>query len=183
MRKLLLSVVASCALVAIAPATALAKRHHHGSHVHHARVHQNRFGTQPSSTASSTPSAGQTAGTVQSFTGGVLTILLSDGKTTVSGQVTPDTAIECRAPAPAGMQSHDPGENGGGDQGNNDDQGDGDRGQGDQEKAGQACDSSALTPGAVVQEAVLNISGAGAVWRKVELVSSSATSSSSGGDD
>ena len=201
MRKVLLSVVASCALIAFVPATALAKRHNHRSHGHHARVHHKKFGTDPSSTPSS-PSSGQTAGTVQSFTGGVLTILLSDGKTTVSGQVTADTEIVCQSPQSSGMSPGEGGGNGGGDdhgdqnqsgnqgQGNNghddnDDQSDqGDRGD---EGANQSCDSSALTTGAVVQEAELNISGSGAVWRKVELVSSSSsttsTSSTSGGDE
>ena len=185
MRKLLLSVVASLALVAVAPATALAQRHHHRSHVRHARIHHKRFGSAPGSATSGMPSAGQTAGTVQSFTGGVLTILLSDGKTTVSGRVTPDTAIQCRAPEPTGMKNHDRGQTrGGDDQGDNNGRGDDDQSRGDDEHAGQSCGSSALTAGAVVQEAELNISGGGAVWQKVELVSASSTSgSSSGGGD
>jgi len=46
----------------------------------------------------------------------------------------------------------------------------------------QNCDSSSLTPGAMVHEAELKLSGAGAVWDKVELVTSSSSSSSSGND-
>ena len=41
------------------------------------------------------------------------------------------------------------------------------------------CDSSSLTPGTIVHEAELKLSGAGAVWDKVELL----TSASSAGDD
>jgi hypothetical protein len=184
MRKLLLTVVASCALFAFAPASALA---HHGRHhhAHHARVHHRTFGHdwgQSGSTTQST-SSDQNAGTVQSFTNGVLTILLNDGKTTVSGQVTPDTEIECRAPEMSGMQSHDSGDdNGGGDdQGDNNDQGD-DQGQGDDENGGQSCDSSNLTPGTVVQEAELNLSSAGAVWKNIDLATTSSSSSSSDDD-
>jgi hypothetical protein len=46
MRKALLVTAASCALIALVPATALAKhgdrRHHHRAH--HARVHHRTFG-------------------------------------------------------------------------------------------------------------------------------------------
>jgi hypothetical protein len=191
MRKLLLGVVASCALVVFVPASAVAKRHHQRSHSHHARVHHRTFGsdlsTTSGSTGSGTTSSGQTAGTVQSFTGGVLTILLSDGKTMVSGQVTPDTEITCDAPQSSTGMSHDGGQGNsaggdhGGNNGNNDDndQDDNNQGQGDDENANQSsCDSSALAPQAVVQEAELNLSGAGAVWKKVELVSQSSSSSS-----
>ena len=64
MRKMLTVLIASGALLAVVPATALAKhndrRHHHH---HHARIHN-------------TP-----AGTVVSFTNGVLTIRANDGNT------------------------------------------------------------------------------------------------------
>jgi hypothetical protein len=189
MRKLLLTVVASCALFAFAPASALA---HHGRHhhAHHARVHHRTFGHdwgQSGSTTQST-SSDQNAGTVQSFTNGVLTILLNDGKTTVSGQVTPDTEIECRAPEMSGMQSHDSGDdNGGGDdQGDNNDQGD-DQGQADNDnddnEANQSCDSSSLTPGTVVHEASLKVSSAGATWDRVELVTASAANNNNDNDN
>ena len=186
MRKLLLSVVASCALVAFVPATAVAKRHHHHSRVHHARVHHKTFGsdwTQSGSSTSGSTSSDGTAGTVQSFSGGVLTILLANGGSTVSGQVTNATEIECKAPEPTGMHSHDQGDdNGGGDDQGDNNQGDDDQGQGDDEPGGQSCDSSNLTHGAVVREAELNLSSAGAVWQKLELVTQSTSSSSSGGD-
>jgi hypothetical protein len=123
--------------------------------------------------------AAQDAGKVQSFTPGtngapgVLTIKLNDGST-VSGQVTPDTEIECGAPETA-MQSHDRGDDNGG----GDDQGDDDN----NENAAQNCDTSSLVPDTVVHEARLRLSGAGATWDKIELVTSATSSSSSRGDD
>ncbi len=179
MRRILLSVVACCAVIAFVPASAPAQGHHHKRHHHrghHARVRH--FGDDQNQ---NNPGAGQnqdqTAGTVQSFSNGVLTIALNDGSM-VSGTVTGDTEIECQAPDRSSvMQSHDRhgGDNGGGDNGDNN-QGDDDNGQGDDnnEGAAQTCDMSSLTPGAVVQEAELKISSAGAVWDKVELVSASA---------
>jgi endo-1,4-beta-xylanase len=63
--------------------------------------------------------------------------------------------------------SGDDGDNGsaqsGDDDGGNDDQGDG----------GQMCSTSSLTPGASVAEANLEVTSAGAVWQKVELITSS----------
>jgi hypothetical protein len=43
----------------------------------------------------------------------------------------------------------------------------------------QNCDTGSLTPGTIVHEAELKLSGAGAVWDKVELL----TSSGSAGDN
>lgn len=194
MRKVVLSVVACCAVIAIIPASALAHGRHHSRH-HHARVHHRTFGhdwsqSGSSGTSGTSTSSDQNAGTVTSFTGGVLTITLNNGQT-VSGNVTPDTEIECRAAdTSSSMGSHDdgdPGSSGGNDQSGNDqngnDQGDDDQGQGDDENAGQSCDSSSLTPGTVVHEASLRLSGAGASWDKVELVTASSSSSSSGDND
>jgi hypothetical protein len=182
MRKLMLTVVASCALVAVMPAAALAHGRHHRKH--HARIHHKTFGSDFNQSSSSTTSSGDTAGTVQSFTGGVLTILLNDGKTTVSGQVTSATEIECRAAEPASTsgtsgsgtsgsgtsswQGHDHGGNWGDD-----------NGQGDDENA-QNCDpTTALVQGATVREALLSLTSAGAVWGKIELVTQSTSSSAS----
>lgn len=175
MKKLLLTVVASCALVAVMPATALAHGRHHSRH--HGRMHSRTFGSdvnQSGSSTSGSTTAPATAGTVQSFTNGVLTILLTNGST-VSGTVTNDTFVACQAPATSGTsgqsgwQGHDQGRWGGGDQG-----------QGDGDNAGQSCDpTTSLTQGAVVQEAELSLSGAGAVWRKVVLATAAASSSSS----
>lgn len=187
MKKIMLAVVATCAVFAFVPASALAQRHgrHHRHHAHHARVHHRKFGTDPSS-PTTTPSS-PSAGTVQSFTGGVLMIALTGGGT-VSGQVTPDTEIECVAPEMSGVMGHDEGDGGSGsfgddngDQGDND-QGDNDQGDNDEDDQNQAsptCDMTSLTMGAVVQEAELNISGAGAVWRKVVLATSPTSTSTS----
>jgi hypothetical protein len=173
MRRIVLTVVACCAVIAIVPASALAhgdhhKRQHHRGH--HGRVRDESWGggTQSQGTGQS-----QDAGTVQSFTGGVLTIALTGGQT-VSGQVTNDTEIECQAAeeSSGSWQSHDHGgDNGGGSSG------DDDQGQGDDDNGNASCDSSALTPGAMVHEASLRISSAGAVWDKVELATQSSQSS------
>lgn len=108
------------------------------------------------------------AGTVQSFDSstGVLTILESDGTTTVSGTVTDATRIRCdNRDENDGMQaaSHDgEGDNsgpGGGD-GDNSGPGNGD----------ENCSTADLTPGAVVHEAELESDGNGGfVFRKVDL--------------
>jgi hypothetical protein len=163
MRRILIATAASGLLLGGIPATALARHHSQHKRHHHAKVE--RFGsdsTQSGTTQS--PSSTANPPTVASFTGGVLMIDLHNGST-VSGQVTPDTEIECSA-AQDQATSHDDGkDNGGGDNG-------GDRGD---ENAGQACDSSVLTPGTTVREAELRVSSAGAVWAKVEVVSSSTT--------
>jgi len=184
MRKIVLTVVATCAVVAFIPASALAhghgRRHHHH---HHARIHHRQFGHawgQAGNTTSGNPSAAQDAGTVQSFTNGVLTIALANGQT-VSGMVTPHTEIECRAPETSSTSSwqnhHHGGDNGTGD----DDSGPGDDdGPGDVDNEGaQNCDMSALTNGAVVHEARLSVSSAGANWDKIELVATPTASPSS----
>ncbi len=181
MRKIILTVVAACALVAFIPASSLAHGHKRHHRAHHSRVHHKTFGhdwSQSGSNTTPSTSSDQNAGTVQLFMNGVLTIALNDGSTVI-GNVTSDTEIECQAAEPAGMQSHDRGngDNGGGDNGDNNDQGDDDQGQGDDEhNHAQNCDTSALTLGAVVHEARLKLSGAGATWDKVELVTSSSSS-------
>jgi hypothetical protein len=172
MRKIMLSVVACCAVIAILPASALAHGHHHKRHhqrAHHARIHH--WGSDQGTGQSQA----QDAGTVQSFTGGVLTIALNNGQT-VSGQVTGDTELKCEAAeTPGTMSSHDRrGDNGG-------DQGDDDQGQGDDKNA--MCGSSNLTPGTVVHEAELRVSSAGAVWDRVELVTASSTSTGDNDND
>jgi hypothetical protein len=193
MRRVFLTAVASSALALAVPGVASAQHgkrhqsHRASSHKrHHRHAHIVRFGTlatasTPSSSASSPATPSSPAGTVASFTGGVLTITLSD-KSTVSGKVTEQTELECRSPAPtASASSHDGGDrhdssgsassqqagsqSGDGEQGEDqgEDQGDDDQG------AQQSCTTAALAMGAVVQDAELSISSAGAVWHKVEL--------------
>jgi len=185
MRKIVLSVVACCALIAIAPASALAHRHHHKRH-HHARIHHRTFGHDWSQSGSSSTSmsSDQNAGTVTSFTGGVLTITLNNGQT-VSGDVTGDTEIECEAAdMSSSLRSHDRGDDNGDHGDNNGDRGD-DNGndQGDDDGENANCSSADLTPGTVVHEARLALTGAGAVWDKVELVTSSSTSTTDNDND
>jgi hypothetical protein len=183
MRKIVLSVVACAALAAMLPASALAHGHHHKRH--HSRVHHRTFGHDwgQSGSSSTTMSFDQNAGTVQTFTGGVLTIALNNGQT-VSGDVTGDTEIECQAQDMSGsLRSHDSGgdngdqgDNNGNDQGddNGNDQGD------DNGNDNASCSSADLTPGTVVHEARLGISSAGATWNKVELVTASAANNGNG---
>ncbi|MBV9605099.1 MAG: hypothetical protein JO027_08330 [Solirubrobacterales bacterium] len=184
MRKIVLSVVASCALIAVVPASALAHgghgRHHHA---HHARVHHRSFGGGDQGQGGTGQTQSQDAGTVQSFTGGVLTIALNNGQT-VSGQVTGDTEIACESTdtSNSSLRSHDSGgdNNSGGDDGGGN-QGDDDQGQGDDDNANSACSSSDLTAGTVVHRAELGVSGAGAVWDRVVLVTQSSQSTGSSG--
>lgn len=166
--------------------------HHHKRH--HAGRHQSSHVISFGAAASSTPttstgttppapvagSSDETAGTVASFSGATLTITLSDGST-VSGKVDSSTEIECRAMTASAARDGQPGD----DNDQFDDRGhdgqsnsgpgdgrdggdDGDDNSGAQEEA-EHCTTAALVPGAVVREAELRISSAGAVWEKVEL--------------
>ena len=160
MRKILITVAAACAVLVLAPASALAHGHHHRGR------HFRMFGDHGSGGSQSQ----SPAGTVQSFTNGVLTIALTDGST-VSGQVTDATHLICLAAEPAGQQSSGSGwqghdgtwSDGGGGPNGGDDQGPGDDNQ------AQSCATGNLTPGAVVKAAELRLSGAGAVWDVVVL--------------
>ncbi len=136
MRRMVLTTTASALVLAVAPASALAQRHHHKRHhgrthharTHHVRVRHLRFGdvtTPPSSTTTTpTPTTPPTTprtppasaiGTVASFDGTTLMITLTDGST-VSGVVTNDTEIECEAPSMSTTMHSD---DGGGDHGGN----------------------------------------------------------------
>jgi hypothetical protein len=173
----------SAALLVLVPASALARDHSSASHhssrshhqVHHARAHVKHFGARDVTTTGAT--SGDTAGTVASFTGGVLTIRLNDGSE-VHGLVTDATELECTAGAgtltradgggSGGDQSGDRGDRGdGGDRGDRDDHGD--RGDRDDNDEAQTCTSSALMAGTVVRGAELKVSSAGAIWDKVQL--------------
>ncbi|MFL5822026.1 MAG: hypothetical protein ACJ764_01135 [Solirubrobacteraceae bacterium] len=190
MRRILLTLVAATAMVAVTPGLALAHRHHrhhhrshhHAARTHHRRVRHRRFGSGWSQSGDQQG----TAGTVTSFDNGVLTITLNNGNT-VSGDVTDSTELECTAPSSANPQNEDGDQGGGGDnssggddqnEGAGEDQGE-DQGQNqgdeqgeDQGEDAQSCGTSALTPGTTVAEAELKISSAGSTWQKVELVTS-----------
>jgi hypothetical protein len=173
-----------------------AREDHHGVHHkrHHRHSHIVRFGAVTSAggapgTAAPVPAqpgetSQETAGKVASFADDTLAITLNDGST-VSGKVNEGTEIECRA-AIAGAAGNG-GSDDHGDNDNSDDRGhDGQSGRGPgaggqddgpghdvgddngQDEA-EHCTSAALVPGAVVREAELRVSSAGAVWEKVEL--------------
>ena len=108
MRRILFTALASTALLATAPVLALARDHHrrhdrpHAHHArgHHARDHLRRFGSD------NHVGGERTAGTVMSFTNGVLRIALNDGST-VSGSVTKATRLECEATEPMVVRNDD----------------------------------------------------------------------------
>jgi hypothetical protein len=193
MKRMLLMAVASSVLALAAPSAASAhhgKHHHSSRHKHHGAARLVRFGTigtafGPTSASGSTETPAPTspsdepAGTVKSFNEGVLTITLKDGST-VSGKVTEQTELECTsATAPTSNEGDDQGggddeagrESGehGGPVGGQPVAHDSSDDQGEDDGGSSSCRSSALVPGAVVGEAELSISGAGAVWEKVEL--------------
>jgi hypothetical protein len=168
---------------------------HEAHHRHHHRGHIRLFTKAASSTPSQpTSSTGddQAVASVTSFTGGVLTLTLTDGST-VAGKVNEGTEIECRmaeeqqpgdgdenhggssgrgGPGPSGSSQRDDGDDN--DHGDND-QGDNDHGDDHGVEPGQpemaSCGTSALVAGAKVSEAELRVSTSGATWAKVELVS------------
>ena len=129
----------------------------------------------------------ENAGTIASFSGGVLTITLAGGGT-LSGAVTERTEIECGEDAKARSSSHGDdddadedrsGRRGGDDDDDergDDDEPDTDEDRGDDEDEDEdkdRCDSGDLVAGTPVHEASLKITSAGAVWREVELGRSS----------
>ena len=179
MKRVLYTLVASALLAALIPASALARghhaRHHHARHHH--KIRHREFGHAGAPVA---PGMDANAGMVASFDGTKLTIELADGST-VSGTVNNDTEIECEgiddSHTSFHRDDHGSGRSGGDDHGDRgDDHGDrGDRGDDNDNDDNdmENCDSSDLTPGAMVHEARLRLSGAGATWDKVELLTSS----------
>src|SRR5947209_20509583 len=98
MRRLTITLSAALMLASFAPASALA-RHHHRSHharVRHARI-EHFVGRNAAHRASD---AAGDAGTVQSFSNGVLAIRLNNGST-VTGTVGRGTELECMASEPS----------------------------------------------------------------------------------
>ena len=122
------------------------------------------------------------AGTVTSFTGGVLIVHLFNGDD-VKGTVDDQTEIECKTrptgqptvvptarKADEGPGGDDQGDDDGDHHGGGDDDGDRQHDQqgDDDEQAG--CDATVLTTGAVVGEAELKTTAAGLVFREIEIV-------------
>jgi hypothetical protein len=106
----------------------------------------------------------ENAGTVATFTGGVLTITLAKGGT-LAAKVTPDTEIECDD-ATAKASSDGPGDDDNEGDNENDD---GDHEDGDHGDDGASCAADALTTGRQVKEAELKTQNGEAIWEKVEL--------------
>ena len=197
MKRGLLTVTGVATLALAMPGAALAHHgrghhhHHHKTrvHAHHAKFRTVHIGapTPPAPTTTPTPPTPKNAGTVTSYTNGVLTLTLSDNST-VSGKVTNETRIRCVKAAPTTPPTSEPGAQGpGDDNGPGDDRnhGDmswhhGDNGQGGWQHGGDGgpgadepeppCDSSSLVPGAVVRAAELRIGPAGTEFECVLLV-------------
>ena len=173
MRRILFTALTSGVLLVAVPVTAIAKSHHHNQRKH-AKLKHKRFGSD--SAATPVAEQAQTAGRVASFTGGVLTITLTDGST-VSGKVTDATELQCESATTTSEMAVDEQSPGGSDNGggaNNGGDNGGDHGDqqgtpGTQGGDEQTCTTSALTTGAVVQEAELSLTGAGATWSKIDL--------------
>jgi hypothetical protein len=194
MKRLIITLAAMAALAVALPTGVLAKHHGHANHGkrnHSRHARMLRFGSLSSSTTGTTgptgptgpqSGSGDTAGTVDSFNGTKLVIKLNDGST-VSGNVTSATEIECEAPQQAGTTGDDDGaeaqdDNETGQQQNTtttqaheSDTGEsGDSGDGDDQGSSSACGTSALTAGTVVKEAELMVGPGGAVFHSVHLV-------------
>jgi hypothetical protein len=201
MKRGLLTVTGVATLALAMPGAALAHHgrghhhHHHKArvHAHHAKFRMIHIGpvATPSpptpTTPSPTPPTPANAGTVTSYTNGVLTLTLNDNST-VSGKVTNETRIRCVKATPTTPPTSEPGAEGPGDdngQGDDQNRGDmsehhGDHGQGGWRHgddggpgAGEPeppCDSSSLVPGTVVRAAELRIGPAGTEFESVLLV-------------
>ncbi len=111
------------------------------------------------------------AGTVESFTGGVLTLALADGSK-IAAKVTDETEVKCKPPAPTTTTTARAARHGADDRG--DHNGDGHRDNGDRGKhRGQRtrpCSTADLTAGAVVRKAEIDVTAAGAIFDEVKLV-------------
>ena len=200
MKRMLLTLLPASLLALGAPAAASAHHGHHHSrhHGHHASsARLLKFGAASSvGTAAGPVQASPTtenAGVVESFENGVLKIKLNADNSVVSGKVTGDTELRCAsATPPSEPGDDDSGDGASGSQGDNQggpsspdqsasqhgdlfahaasdngDQGDDDQGEGSQESCSP---TTALVKGAIVREAELELSGAGAVWEKVVIV-------------
>jgi hypothetical protein len=188
MRRSLITTTGIVALTLVVPSAALA-HHGHGHHHHKARgkAHHARFRhvhIGAGATGTTTSPTPENAGTVASYTGGVLTLSLNGGST-VSGTVTVHTRIRCVpaiAPTVTTPTSPAPGddEGQGDDRGSNDVSAQGDRGPGDwhhengddesPRTSEPPCDSSTLVAGAVVRAAQLRIGPGASEFESVWLV-------------
>jgi hypothetical protein len=121
------------------------------------------------------------SGSVVSFDGTTLVVNVF-GSSPLTGKVTSDTEIECDPGDDDGEGAvetqawRDEGGDQGDDQSDDGEQGDdngtdeGDEQGDDQESDDESCPDGALAPGAIVQEAELQLTSAGLVFEKIELV-------------
>jgi hypothetical protein len=144
MKRLLIPAVSAMALALAVPGAAMAShgRHHHKSKSHHAaKARVEHFGPKSTTTTTApTSNMSDNAGTVASFTNGVLTLTLND-HSTVSGMVTSNTEIECEAPQTATVADNHGDGNGSGDNSS----GDGGDGQSQQTPSGQTTTTPTTT--------------------------------------
>ena len=118
----------------------------------------------------------ENAGKVSSFADGTLTIALFGGGE-VSGKVTEATEIECEGGDDQGDDNDDQGDDDNSGPGSDDSGPGGDDAaahsssddDGGEDDEGEDCGTDALTEGAVVHEAELDVTDAGAVWDEIEL--------------
>lgn len=170
---------------------AQARKHHRRHHAHMVVFAPKAAPSGPTTTTGTSGTETPTTptepvATVASFEGGVLKITLPDGST-VSGKVTEATEIECGCEH-QGSQGEQQGfghdgsgdfghESGSGDSGHESASGNSGPGsfqhddeQGQQTETESSCGTASLVPGAKIKEAELNVSSAGAVWDKIELL-------------
>jgi hypothetical protein len=189
---LITSTAAMLVALALLPAVASARSHHHRHHHAATKARLRTFGATTSTSTSTTP-APESAGTVTSFTAGVLTIKLTDG-TIITGKVTTATELKCEAapvPATARVADHGGGQGGGpsvagisggndghGGPGSSDTQGqpggaptesDDNNGAGETGPA-EPCELTSVKEGMIVQRAELSISSAGATFRELDII-------------
>jgi hypothetical protein len=110
------------------------------------------------------------AGTVMSFSGGVLVVHLFNGDD-VKGTVDDRTEIECEHRSGASAVAAHDGDDDPGEDDAGGDRHDGRGGEDDDTDDGERCGTSALTTGAIVREAELKTTSSGLVFREIELVS------------
>lgn len=192
---LIASTAATFLAVALAPAVASADGHHHHHHRHHHRGAHLRL--RSSATDGPTVPTSDNAGTITSFTGGVLTIKLTDGSS-VTGKVTTATELKCETAPVSSMArvADHGGSDGGPSEGSNssgndssgdnssDDNDDHDHDgqpqppegkqppEGEDNHQGEACETSSLNEGIIVRNAELSVTSAGATFLEVELIRS-----------
>jgi thrombospondin type 3 repeat protein len=199
-RRVLLILMAACALLLVFAAPSMARTHRDRNHdglpdrwershhlslkVNQARRDQDRDGMRNRAefVAGTNPRDADTdndgvkdgredAGTVVSFDATTGTLVIKlFNGDQVTGTVTADTEIEC-----GDRQEQDENDNSGRGRAASRDHGGGGDDQGDDDRGDAACDASSLTPGMVVREAELSATPEGLVFDKIEVVPTAPT--------